>query len=222
MKFVFSVCRLVYRRCHNISSLAKLFSSPSQNRASGFPTHGSPICHSVIHLSASDLCSLLFHSLHSGNVSSSAVDRSWGPSLSGHYPTSSLSITAYRSPSLATWPFEHLLLHWCSYSGTRPMLSLRTYHHSPGYSHAVEQLDAVCDSGGAVDTRLWRISCMACTAPERFGPHPKRYKFSELWFRFRASTLHLAAHASLPFRLLPSSYYASERLTRPYSGELPV
>jgi hypothetical protein len=37
MRFVFSVCRLVSRRCHNISSILKLHSSPSQNRTSGFP-----------------------------------------------------------------------------------------------------------------------------------------------------------------------------------------
>ena len=46
--------------------------------------------------------------------------------------------------------------------------------------------------------------------------------FSELRFRFRAYTLHLAALACLPFQLLPSSHHASERLTRPYSGELPA
>ena len=35
-------------------------------------------------------------------------------------------------------------------------------------------------------------------------------------------TLHFAAHPYLPFRLLPSCHYASERLTRPYSRELPA
>jgi hypothetical protein len=118
MRFVFSVCRLISQRCHNISSISELHSSPSQNRASSFPTHGSSICHSAsFRLSVSDLCSLLIHSLHSGSVSSSTDDRSWGPSLSGHYPTSSLTVTAYRSPSLATRPFEPLFSHWCSYSG---------------------------------------------------------------------------------------------------------
>ena len=38
---------------------------------------------------------------------------------------------------------------------------------------------------------------------------------------FRAYTLHLVALAYLPFRLLPSVHYTSERLTKPYSGELP-
>jgi hypothetical protein len=51
---------------------------------------------------------------------------------------------------------------------------------------------------------------------------PKMMEFSGLWFRFRASTLHLAALVSLPFRLLSSCHYTSERLTGPYSGEFPV
>lgn len=47
MKFVFSVCRLVSRRCHNISSVPELFPSPAQNRTSGFPTSDSSVNHSV-------------------------------------------------------------------------------------------------------------------------------------------------------------------------------
>ncbi len=62
---------------------------------------------------------------------------------------------------------------------------------------------------------------MACALTERIGPHPKS-SFSGLRFRFRAYTLHLAALACLPFRLSPSSHDTSERLTRPYSGELPA
>jgi hypothetical protein len=62
---------------------------------------------------------------------------------------------------------------------------------------------------------------MACALTERIGPHPK-YVFSGRWFRFRAYTLHLVALAYLPFRLSPSGHYTSERLTRPYSGELPA
>jgi hypothetical protein len=41
MKFVFSVCRLVSRRCHNISAIHQLCLTPSQNRTSSFPTSGS-------------------------------------------------------------------------------------------------------------------------------------------------------------------------------------
>jgi hypothetical protein len=52
--------------------------------------------------------------------------------------------------------------------------------------------------------------------------HTQNLSFSELRFRFRAYTLHLAALAYLPFQLSPSGHYASERLTRPYSGELPA
>mgnify|MGYP007044779584 CR=1 FL=1 len=45
--FVFSVIRLLSRRCHKISSIPQLLSCPSQNRTSGFPTSGSSIRHSV-------------------------------------------------------------------------------------------------------------------------------------------------------------------------------
>ena len=45
--FVFSVTRLLSRRCHKIFSIPQLFSCPSQNRTSGFPTSGSSACHSV-------------------------------------------------------------------------------------------------------------------------------------------------------------------------------
>ena len=45
--FVFSVFRLLSRRCHKIFSIPQLFSCPSQNRTSGFPTSGSSVRHSV-------------------------------------------------------------------------------------------------------------------------------------------------------------------------------
>ena len=47
MTFVFSVCRLVSRRCHSISALHRLCLKPSQNRTSGFPTSGSSFKHSA-------------------------------------------------------------------------------------------------------------------------------------------------------------------------------
>ena len=40
--FVFSVGRLLSRRCHSISSIPRLHSCPSQNRTSGFPIHPAP------------------------------------------------------------------------------------------------------------------------------------------------------------------------------------
>ena len=55
-----------------ISSMSRLFSCPSQNRTSGFPIHPAPrlaFQQASAHLSMSDPFSLLFHSLHSGNVS---------------------------------------------------------------------------------------------------------------------------------------------------------
>ena len=45
--FVFSVFRLLSRRCHKIFSIPQLLSCPSQNRTSGFPTSGSSVRHSV-------------------------------------------------------------------------------------------------------------------------------------------------------------------------------
>ncbi len=45
--FVFSVFRLLSRRCHKIFSIPQLLSCPSQNRTSGFPTYGSSVRHSV-------------------------------------------------------------------------------------------------------------------------------------------------------------------------------
>ena len=43
MRFVFSVCRLVSRRCHSISAIHQLCLSPSQNRTKGFPLYGSSL-----------------------------------------------------------------------------------------------------------------------------------------------------------------------------------
>ena len=45
--FVFSVCRLVSRRCHSISPIHQLYLSPSQNRTNGFPLSGSSFNHSA-------------------------------------------------------------------------------------------------------------------------------------------------------------------------------
>ena len=48
MTFVFSVCRLVSRRCHNISAIHQLCLTPSQNRTSGFPISGSSFNRSAL------------------------------------------------------------------------------------------------------------------------------------------------------------------------------
>ncbi len=52
-------CRLVSRRCHNISAIHQLHPSPSQNRTSGFPTSGSSLKHSA----GSYPCSVCGHSI---------------------------------------------------------------------------------------------------------------------------------------------------------------
>src|SRR5205085_2588870 len=41
MMFVFPVCRLVSRRCHNISTIHQLSPAPLQNRACAIYAHGS-------------------------------------------------------------------------------------------------------------------------------------------------------------------------------------
>ena len=46
--FVFSVCRLVSRRCHSISPIHQLCLSPSQNRTNGFPISGSSFNRSAL------------------------------------------------------------------------------------------------------------------------------------------------------------------------------
>jgi hypothetical protein len=48
MTFVFSVYRLVSRRCHMISAIHQLCLKPSQNRTSRFPTSGSSFNRSAV------------------------------------------------------------------------------------------------------------------------------------------------------------------------------
>ncbi len=106
--FVFSVFRLLSRRCHKISSIPQLFSYPSQNRTSGFPTSGSSVRHSVagsqiIHITDVMILTGKYqfrifarflpihfsfvatdcHPLHDVGVIPSMVDSPWEPSLSG-------------------------------------------------------------------------------------------------------------------------------------------
>src|SRR6056297_3320856 len=82
--------RLLSRRCHNISSISKLFPCPSQNRTSGFPIHPAPRlviqCAPALrpfHLSVSGLFPSFTHSLHSVDVSPSTGFQPWEPSLGG-------------------------------------------------------------------------------------------------------------------------------------------
>ena len=62
---------------------------------------------------------------------------------------------------------------------------------------------------------------MACAQTERIGPHPK-FAVLGAMCQIQGYTLHLVTRAYLPFRLTPSGQSTSERLTRPYSGELPA
>ena len=62
---------------------------------------------------------------------------------------------------------------------------------------------------------------MACARTDGIGSHPK-YQLLGALCQIQGYTLHLVSRASLPIRLTPSGHYASERLTRPYSGELPA
>jgi hypothetical protein len=92
---------------------------------------------------------------------------------------------------------------------------------SPGYLPAVVTLDAVCDPGGTVGTRLLRAFRIACTRHDGLGSLPK-FTFLGAMCQIQSDTLHLVSHAYLPVRLAPSGHYTSERLTKPYSGELPA
>jgi hypothetical protein len=135
--------------------------------------------------------------------------------------TSSLTLAAYRSPSLATWLFAHLLLHWHTYSGTwiahfpkKPLIVARLVAYLPLYNSMLSETP-----GG----RLALVFCVPPVLPAPPGTgsaHTQNSPFSELRFRFRAYTLHLVTLAYLPVQLAPSGHYTSERLTRPYSGKL--
>jgi len=103
----------------------------------------------------------------------------------------------YRSPSLAPESFGRLLLRWRTILGYYPI--------DPGcftkdlggpvlawYSIVVVKLDAVCDLGLSVGTRLKRIFRFACAYYQGIGALSQNSVFSGLWVRFRAYTLHLA------------------------------
>ena len=71
-------------------------------------------------------------------------------------------------------------------------------------------------------TRLWRTSRMACARPDRIGSFPR---WNLLGALFRIQGVHpspratrLSSRPACAFRSLSTS----ERLTRPYSGELPA
>jgi len=60
-------------------------------------------------------------------------------------------------------------------------------------------------------------------APDEMGSaHSLNSRFLGAMCQIQSCTLHLVSHAYLPVRLAPSGHYTSERLTKPYSGELPA
>ena len=75
--------------------------------------------------------------------------------------------------------------------------------------------------GGTQRSSVTRLACGLRLFPGD-RPTPKMRIFSGLRLRFRAFTLYLDALAYLLLKLLLSDNYTSERLTRPYSGELLV
>ena len=90
---------------------------------------------------------------------------------------------------------------------------------SPGYSPVVVQLDAVWDPGGSA------LRSSLARSPRGLRPHGKDQHvpnirwFSGLWVRFRATPFtSLRSLVLLP--AFAFSRYATERLTRPYSGGL--
>lgn len=159
--------------------------------------------------------------MHSVNVSSLTDDKSWRPSLGGHYPTSLLTIAAYRSPSLATRPSEHLFLHWRSYSGTYTADFPRALaRRLPGLL-ANRCAPRCCLRPRGVSQRLsFRAFCMACACPDRIGPNPK-FGCSRSYGSDSGHSPFTSLHSYISLSdFSPYGYYTSERLIRPYSGEL--
>jgi len=137
--------------------------------------------------------------------------------------TSSLTVAAYRSPSPATRPFDLLFLHWWPYSGTCIALFPKSPCSSLAWLLACRCATRCClrlRGGGWPSSVACLPYCLRHSGRDR--PTPNIQSFSELRFRFRAYTLHLVVHTSLTFQLTPSDHYVSERLTTPYSGELPA
>jgi len=66
-----------------------------------------------------------------------------------------------------------------------------------------------------------RTARMACARPEGIGSLPK-YSLLGARFQIQGNTLHLVSLVVLTVGLAPSGRHTSERLTRPYSGELPA
>lgn len=89
-------------------------------------------------------------------------------------------LRSYRSPSLASASFGRLLSRWPTILGDFPVDQEYftknlwvIFRCSPGYSTVVVRLDAVCDPGVSVGTRLKRTSRIAYAYYQGIGTIPK-------------------------------------------------
>jgi hypothetical protein len=210
---VFSVCRLLSRRCHHISSIPQLNSCPSQNRTSGFPIHPAPrvaiqraaalrhgfrsmrmrgVGHPTrprarTRLSVSGRFPADCHSLHSVNVS---LSRS---STRGDLRSAGVS-RFFAMPLRPTGPHHSRrgppppsFYIGRSTRGLQCDLAPRaSVRRSPGYLPVFEQLDAVLDPGVSVPRSSLSRSPLGLRPHGEDRHVPKSCRFSGLCVRFRA------------------------------------
>jgi len=215
--FVFSVFRLLSRRCHKIFSIPQLFSCPSQNRTSSFPTSGSSARLSAWAYPCQSRCHY-YHPLHGGSVS---LSRS-----TNREDLRSAGISRFSAkPLRPTGPHHSRRGHFMPsfYIGhdTR-VLPLRISPRAPcsslAWLTANRCVARCCLRPRGVDGTLVINASVTWPAPDQRGSaRSQNYQFSELCFRFRAtpftsphSLIGCIAHAIQP--------YTTGRLTKPYPG----
>ena len=123
---------------------------------------------------------------------------------------------AYRSPSLATWPFELLFSNWRSYSDTLQSKSPSSLAWLIAFRCA-----ARCCLRPRGGSRHLSVACLLfrLRSGGRDRPVPKNYR-SRGYVSDSAHPRFTSLHSLLclgPYCLWP---FASDRLTRPYSGGL--
>ncbi len=94
---------------------------------------------------------------------------------------------------------------------------LGTFRCSPGYSTVVVMLDAVCDPGVPVSTRLVRTSRIAYAYYQGIGTFPK---FSILGAMGQIQSIHSSPRLTCVPPQTVFDKYTTGRLTKPYPGGL--
>ena len=219
---MFSVCRLLSRRCHDISSILQLTPAPLRTGQAAFP---------YIRLLGSHSASLFAYSCQ---VSS---HRYFTPCIVSLFllsrPTNRGDLRSAGVTRFIARPLRHSGPHHSRRGppvpsfyigrGTRGsacrVVSPRAScaRRSPGYLPVFEQLDAVWDPGVSASRSSLSRSPLGLRLNGKDRLVPKSCWFSGLCVRFRATLFT----SLLLLVLLPAfafSRYATERLTRPYSG----